>query len=119
MAIAKCKFCKFEKEAKCSKKKGTTVKLNKRRHCDTFVVDEGRAKDFLDRREKNKVDPVSMPSWFWIKDLRKKKMAEAKVEDLDQFATTVATPSDSKHPLTGDLSKFVAVPEEKNSGSNN
>lgn len=106
--VGKCKFCKFEKDSKCSKKKNATVKLNKRRPCKLFVVDEDRAADFLERRERNKIDVIDMPSWYWIRDLRRAKTTEAKAEEMSQFTTT-AVPTDNKHPLTGDLSKFTTT----------
>lgn len=110
--MGKCKFCKFEKEAKCSKKKNATIKLNKRRACNLFVVDEDKAADFLERRERNKIDITDMPSWYWIRDLRRAKRIEAKAEEPSQFTTT-AIPTDNKHPLTGDLSRFLSTTAAK------
>jgi len=111
--VGKCKFCRFEENSKCAKKNNVTVKLNKRRQCEFFVVDESKARDFVEHREKNKIESVQVPSWYWVRDLRRKEIAKMKKEEMSQFATTaVASPTDGNHPLTGDLSRFSTTAKE-------
>lgn len=112
MSLGKCKFCQFEKESKCSKKKNITVKVNKRRHCDFFTVDEFKAADFLARREINsKPQVIEVPEWWGIRDLRRQAIADMEVEEQSKFVTTAVT--DDKHPLTGDLGRFSSTAEPK------
>lgn len=121
MSLGKCRFCVFEKEAKCSKKKNSKIKLNKRRHCDFFTVDEEKAADFLDRRETNsKPQVIEVPEWWHIRDIRRQVMKTMEAEEQAKFVTTAV--DNSKHPLTGDLGRFSSTAEPtmevKNSGDN-
>lgn len=108
----KCKFCQFEKESKCSKKKGIVVKLNKRRACSLFVMDEQKAEEFLERKAvTSKPKVLDIPSWYWIRDIRRAVAADIQEPDLDmsQFKSTASPKPVGNHPLTGDLSRFVST----------
>jgi len=90
-----CKYCTYEKDNKCSKKK-STVKLNKRRRCNLYKENEEKIKALFEKPVKRKSRVVYPSSWAAVKGQLKRSF------DLQQFQTTV-----SKHPLTGDLSEFV------------
>jgi len=118
MAPARCKFCRFEKESKCSKKKGAGIKLNKRRPCNLFQQDDAKLEAFVERKMMaSKPEVITRPDWWWDKNLRRemRKQAAQPEYDMSQFGTTIDPNIQSKHPLTGDLSRFT---EEKKDGSN-
>ena len=113
MAPARCMFCRFEKEGKCSKKKGATVKLNKRRPCNLFQQDDGKLESFVEKKMMtSKPTVTTRPDWWWDKNLRRelRKQAAQQAEqgyDMSNFGTTIDPNIQAKHPLTGDLSRFV------------
>lgn len=112
MAKAQCKFCKLENEGYCTKK-NTTVKLNKRRKCDYYKLDIGKADAFVERKMfTSKPEVVLRPDDWWDRKERKVSVQTVKEEDLSIYSTTagVATSmsrSNTEHPLTGDLSRFM------------
>ena len=109
MAKARCKFCKFEEQSKCSVKKGATVKRNKKRSCLDYQIDEDKVLNFLD--SKQNIKTTMRPDWLWSRKDRKAARAKAVKQEMDQYQTT-ASPS-KEHPLTGDLSRFIKpVPQE-------
>ena len=121
MAPARCKFCRFEKESKCLKKKGAGIRLNKRRPCNLFQQDDAKLEAVVEKKMRTPRPEIMMrPDWWWDKNLRRelRKQAEQQPEreyDMSQFGTTIDPNIQSKHPLTGDLSRFT---EEKKDGSN-
>lgn len=124
MARARCKFCQFEKERKCLKKKKSTVDLNKRRACKLYEVDAERVISFAEDKMKRPRPTVIMrPDWFWDKSLRKAATKDIRLNEeiFDKFGTTAeqTVAPDPAHPLTGDLSRFIQPEEEKNVGENN
>jgi hypothetical protein len=98
----RCKFCKFEEQSKCSVKKGTTVKRNKKRTCLDYQMDEDKVLNFLD--SKQSIKTTMRPDWLWSRKDRKAARDKAIKAEMNQYQTTAAP--DSKHPLTGDLSRF-------------
>ena len=116
MTAVQCKFCRFEKESKCSKKKNATVQLNKRRACKLYEVDTPRVIEFAEHKmATSKPQIVQRPEWFWDKQARKVATRELILneEAIKQFDTTidanvVEPPKDRSHPLTGDLSRFMS-----------
>jgi len=114
----RCKFCQFEKESKCSKKKGHTVKLNKKRSCVDYRGDEDKISEWARRREP--IEATQLPKWAWS---RKQRRAERdrliNEEVMKNIGTTadngvqISGPSDPKHPMTGDLSRFVESTAEE------
>ena len=111
----RCKFCKFEEQSKCAKKRGAHTKVNKKRVCAVYEIDEDKTVEWLSRRED--LPTTVMPRWAWSK---KEKKAERE-KWMQQYQTTVGQdisisgPADPKHPSTGDLSRFIGstIEEEK------
>jgi len=116
MGKVRCRFCKFEDQSKCSIKKGTKVKVNKKRSCSDYQGDEDKIVEFLERRKNNsKPEAIIRPDWLWDKKARRAERDKAVTEEMNRYQTT-ASPS-KKHPLTGDLSRFTAdVPKETVAG---
>lgn len=115
-----CKFCEWEKATKCLKKKKASVDLNKHRACDKYRVNVGKVDSFVENKMRQSKPEVEIrPDWFWDKGLRR---AERKRHEMEQFQTTGVDDTttmpikDAKHPLTGDLSRFMSTTaaEEKN-----
>lgn len=92
-----CATCKFESNKKCAKK-NATVKLNKRRGC-SFYQEDGDKLNFAEKKLE----------WFHF---REKHIKKEKIKVAEEIAKRMADP---KHPLTGDLSRFIksTVSEEK------
>ena len=120
MTAVLCKFCKFEKERKCSMKKKATVDLNKRRACKVYAVDVDKVVDYTEGKLKYPKPKAALrPDWYWDKSLRKVRGdVQLNEKIFDQYGTTVDKVPDPAHPLTGDLSRFVA-PEEKSDEQHN
>ena len=107
-----CRLCKFEEGRKCEKKKKVTVKLNKRRACQLFEMDGYKAEAIMERVLRTpKPQSFMRPDWFWDRAARRNYF-----QQLDQVESTVdaTVPSDSAHPLTGDLSRFMVQPAVPN-----
>jgi len=97
MGRVTCAFCKSENNKRCIKK-NAVVKLNKRRDCSFYEEDEDKL-TFVERKQ----------GWF---QLREGYIKEKKRKAAEEAAKRMADP---KHPLTGDLSRFVksTVSKEK------
>jgi len=84
-----CALCKLESNKRCVKK-NATVKLNKRRNCSFYEEDENKL-NFVERKQ----------GWFQLREgyikEKKRKAAEKAAKKMN----------DPKHPLTGDLSRFI------------
>jgi len=114
----RCRFCKFEEQKKCIQKKVTT-KVNKKRVCVLYQADEKKIKEWLSRRES--IESTQLPRWAWSKKERRVERDRLIHEEMmKNIGTTaddgvqVSGPADPKHPMTGDLSRFIgpAVGEE-------
>ena len=103
MAKVRCRFCEFEKDQKCSIKKGMKVKGNKRRACSSYKPNEDKILGFLDSKQDIKF--TTRPDGWWSRDARRAERKRAVSAEMEQYQTT-AVP-DSKHPTTGDLSRFT------------
>ena len=109
----RCKFCKFEQQRKCMQK-NVTMKVNKKRMCSTYQADEEKIKDWLSRRET--LPTEQMPKWAWSKKARRAERERLIREEMMKNIGTTAGddisissgPADPKHPMTGDLSRFVS-----------
>lgn len=114
MSLVQCKFCKSEKESKCVKKKNEHVKVNKKRFCELYDVDTARVIAFAEVKMSNK-KPVLMdtPAFWWDRNLRRSMAKEVVLneEAIKPFETTISQ-KDTAHPLTGDLSRFIAIEEK-------
>jgi len=96
-----CALCRFENNRRCVRK-NCKVKINKKRICSMYEEDIGK----LEVMEERKTDiPSTMrPSWFWD---RKEYVKEKKRLAAEEQSRKTPNTNDSKHPLTGDLSRFV------------
>jgi hypothetical protein len=103
MAKVLCALCKFEVNRKCIKKKNATVNITKRRHCDMYEEDENKLHEMEKRR--TAIPSHMRPNWFW----NRKEFLKAKKRELEKNVNKedLVKVQDSKHPLTGDLSRFV------------
>ena len=108
----RCKFCEFEQQKKCMKKK-VMMKVNKKRVCSSYQPDEEKIKDWLLRREE--IPSEVLPRWAWSRKSRREERDRMAREEMMKNIGTTAKPSDPKHPSTGDLSRFTGstVGEDK------
>ena len=116
MAKVRCRFCEFEEDQKCTAKKGSKVKVNKKRSCQFYKPDEVKLLNFLTDKQNSTKPKVTMrPDGWWSRDARRSERDKSIKREMDQYQTTAAP--GNKHPLTGDLSKFTkSVPQETVSG---
>jgi hypothetical protein len=103
-----CAICKNEVNKKCTVKKNSAVALNKRRRCDLFELEPGKVKT------KQILKTVRM-TYEEKEALRKEykeqlKLYKQAVKEAKQGK--VPHSGSSKHPLTGDLSRFVSTVED-------
>jgi len=96
-----CALCRFESNRRCIKK-NCKVKINKKRICSMYEEDENKLEQM--KKKQSNVSSVMRPSWFWDKkEYVKEKKRVAAEEQIRRSHST----NDPKHPLTGDLSRFV------------
>jgi hypothetical protein len=119
----KCGLCKHENNKRCSIK-NVKVKLNKKRRCNKFSFDE--------TKDKVKGPPPVTTRVSYIEAENKRKEAKKKLKELRKqiqrernteepvTKTNYVDPNrlvsyntNSKHPLTGDLSRFMSTAVEK------
>jgi hypothetical protein len=115
----RCKFCEFEQQRKCIKKKGQVMKVNKKRMCSIYKPDEEKITNWFSKRQD--IPSEVLPRWAWSrKDRRAERDRVAREQMMSQIGTTAdgeipaAVPRDPKHPSTGDLSRFVGSTVEEN-----
>jgi len=109
-----CGTCVHEVKGVCEIKKAS-ISLNKKRMCDKHCTDTKKIKF------KQEIPTVRRPDWFWSREERRRlrkeflqKITEATTEKAKKETTTVSM-KDTKHPLTGDLSRFqTTVGTEEN-----
>lgn len=75
MAKVKCKFCLFQTDSFCSKKKKAKVKINKRRSCDLYQDDASKFLDEYRRAKKH------------IANLKRAEIAQKYRSELFKVAT--------------------------------
>jgi len=107
----RCAVCKHQANAFCLVKK-CKVALNKRRKCDKFKIEPSKV------RLKREIPTTRGPAPALIKDLRKEykkalkeeaaRQEAAKKSQQNKYKDAMKMP-DEKHPLTGDLSRFVST----------
>jgi len=109
-----CGTCVYEEKGICILKKVKT-KPNKRRICDKHCTDTKKIKFTQE------IPSIRRPDWFWDKEERRRLRKEfleniaKNITDSAKKEITMVDSKDSKHPLTGDLSRFqtTAGTEEK------
>lgn len=123
MKKEKCRVCGNEKNGICTIKK-IGVAINKSRMCKSYVYDEGKLKvkqeipvikiSYKDKQEHK------------IRLKEELKVLKKSMENSVSQDTTINTPventesyinrSNSKYPLTGDLSRFLTTANTENNG---
>lgn len=97
MSKITCATCYHEKDRFCRVKK-IGVSVNKRRNCPEYFLEYSKVK------EKQVIKTIKMS--YKDKELLKRKYKE---QLKQQSQTTGPQLTDMKHPLTGDLSRFVST----------
>jgi len=104
----RCKFCIFENKGKC-RKKNATVNLNKKRTCFHYVGDEEKIINFAEKKtSKSKPEAILRPDWWWDRAARRRERDRM----LENVKPNSMPLPDSRHPKTGDLSRFVSTAVE-------
>lgn len=109
-----CRFCKFETDERCTRKKNSKVKLTKRRSCNLYIGDEDKIVVYAEKKA-NSPEATLRPDWFWSRSKRRKERDKLIQQEMERYQTTankdISLPQqpkpNPKYPLTGDLSKFV------------
>lgn len=99
-----CAFCKFEVNKRCIKK-NSKISLKKKRVCKLYEDDDDKLREMAQRKLNTNKPIVNLrPDWYWD---RKNFIKKLKAEEAERVAKQPSIfTGDSKHPLTGDLSKF-------------
>jgi len=96
-----CALCRFENDRRCIKK-NCKVKINKKRICTMYEEDSNKLEEM--KKSQKSIPSTIRPSWFWD---RKEYVKEKRRRAAEEQARRTPNTSDPKHPLTGDLSRFV------------
>lgn len=100
-----CNVCLYQTDSFCDLKK-CKVKLKKKRVCDKFERDNNKI------TFKQPIPTTRRPDWYWDREERRRLLKEALNDAQRQTVeqarreTEMVNPRDTKHPLTGDLSRF-------------
>jgi hypothetical protein len=101
-----CTTCKFENNKRCIKK-NVKVKLNKKRICNIYEQDDEKTKLMAEKILSTPKPVVTMrPDWYWDRKKYIKEVSQELKKEQIKKQRSIFT-SDPKHPLTGNLSKFV------------
>lgn len=112
MAKVKCSVCANEESSFCKIKK-VKVHINKKRLCKAYIYDEAKLK------AKQPIETIIIPfsaqeeTKKQVKEDRKKARALLKQQkinksDDEEFIRISNDRLNTKHPLTGDLSRFIS-----------
>ena len=101
-----CATCVNEENRRCLVK-SATIALNKRRHCDKYELEATKVK------AKQVIKTVRM-GYREKEALRREYKKQLK--DFKAAARQAQNPASSKHPLTGDLSRFTSTAGGDRSG---
>ena len=111
MAKVKCRVCANEEKGVCKIKK-IGIKLNKDRLCNAYIYDEKKMKakqtipsiyvSYADREEARKKGKLERAE---VRKMAQEKPADKAARNLGLIPQRTV---DQKHPLTGDLSRFVS-----------
>jgi len=96
-----CALCRFENNRRCMKK-NCKVKINKKRICSMYEEDKNKLEAMKEKQ--TTISSTMRPSWFWDK---KEYVKEKKKIAAEEQARRTPNTNDPKHPLTGDLSRFI------------
>ena len=131
MSKVKCSVCANERGHMCLIKK-IGVAINKPRLCEAYIYDEGKLKakahvptikvgykDYQESKRRLKEELKALkksmeagPSQGTAQDLGLIKPVENKIVTMEDPGFYVSR-TDSKHPLTGDLSRFLTTANTK------
>jgi len=94
-------------------KKKATIDLNKKRVCGIYQGDEAKVSAWVSKRQHSpKPEVIFRPDGMWSKEARRAERKKMMEEHMKQFESTVEAPKrDTKHPSTGDLSRFLTTQE--------
>jgi len=102
-----CGHCVNEDSGRCVVK-NVKVKLNKKRRCVSFSLDETKISNNV-----NDI-PVTRISYREMEENRKRAKENLKVLKQSIKEGDVSKYADNKHPLTGDLSRFKTTASDDN-----
>ena len=126
MAKVKCKVCAKEVSGMCSVKK-TTIKLNKKRKCNAYVYDEAKLKTKTEipvtkmgYRDMQEAKARFKREMRELRRMAKEAPKQGTAENLGLIVPEEKkiikpgdvgfnAPRDTKHPMTGDLSRFMTT----------
>jgi hypothetical protein len=100
-----CSTCVNERSGKCIIKKAT-VALNKRRRCESYILEPNKVKD----KQILKTVRLSYTDQQKLRDELKE------LRRLEKYEAKSGNSTDPKHPLTGDLSRFTSTATKNNNG---
>jgi hypothetical protein len=112
MAKVKCSVCANEEASFCKIKK-VKISLNKKRLCEAYIYDESKLK----KKQDIKITriPFSEQEEFRKEAKKKRKELRALLKQQkinktadEEFIKVSNERLNTKHPLTGDLSRFVS-----------
>ncbi len=113
-----CAVCKNEENKRCIIKK-SSVALNKKRHCDKFILEPTKVK------EKQILKTIKLPykdkeilRQHYKKELKKYKQSVKDGVTNKSYPTTTTNPmtgTTKANPVTGDLSRFISSAGNKKS----
>ncbi len=127
MSKVKCRICANEVSGMCKVKK-VKVAINKGRHCEAYVYDEGKIKirtklpsvklNYTEQEERRKAAKVELKKLKKTFIERKKEALKSGVgiKSTTKFDSTFSeslSSGNSKYPSTGDLSRFITTADTK------
>ena len=121
MAKVRCNLCSNEVSGVCKVKK-SSVRTNKPRNCKDYIYDESKLKVRTDvptiklgYRQQEENRRRMKEELKRLKEELKKGPAQGTANDLGlvQNGSSIILPGDTKHPVTGDLSRFITTASDK------
>lgn len=106
-----CATCANEKDKKCVVKKAT-VAMNKRRKCDSYVLEATKIK----ARQVLKTVKMGYKEKEALRREYKAQLKQLKAATKEGYMTTGPQSGNSQHPLTGDLSRFTSTVGSEDNG---
>jgi len=96
-----CSTCEYEKGSRCVKK-NVKIKVNKKRRCNLYKQDNEKLMTLAEKAlSVLKPESTMRPDWYWDKKRAKEIRRQIKTRQ------NAVISNDPKHPLTGDLSRFI------------
>ena len=108
-----CALCRLEDNRRCIKK-NAKVKINKPRICPFYKEDENKLNMMKEKESRAMPMTIKRPDHYWDGAKIKEERKKAREEEARRQSIS-STSNDPKHPLTGDLSRFVKSTATENS----